>query len=79
MGLDLNEESMKANGVNDQPTPIKLPQALGHAQLLSNFGVEHPSDFSIFRTDEKCNLMNELTKISISNISKEFLKQILFS
>ena len=36
LGLDLNEEPMKGNDVDDQPTPIvKLPQAHEYAQLLS--------------------------------------------
>ena len=34
--------------MDDRPTPIgKLPQAREYAQLLSNFAVEHPLEFSI--------------------------------
>ena len=47
-GLDLNEEPMEGNDVNDQPTPIiKLYQAREYAQLLSNFAMEHPLEFSV--------------------------------
>jgi hypothetical protein len=46
LGLDLNEEPMKVNGVDDQPTPIvKLPQACEYAQLLSKFAMKHPLKF----------------------------------
>ena len=48
LGLDLNEEPMEWDDVDDCPTPIiKLSQAHEYAQLLSNFAVEHPSEFSI--------------------------------
>ena len=47
-GLDLNEELMEGNDMDDQPTPIgKLPQACEYAQLLSNFAMEHPLEFSV--------------------------------
>ena len=39
---------MDVNDVDDQPTPIvKLPQAYEYAQLLPNFAMEHPLQFSI--------------------------------
>ena len=35
LGIDFNEEPMKGNAMDDQPTPIiKLPQAHEYAQLL---------------------------------------------
>ena len=48
LSLDLNEEPIKGNDVDDQPTLIvKLPQACENVQLLSKFGLEHPSKFSV--------------------------------
>ena len=52
-GLDLNEKPMEGNDVDDCPTPIiKLPQAHEYAQLLSNFAMEHPSEFSIIDVEK---------------------------
>ena len=40
LGIDFNEEPMKGNDMDDQPTPIvKLPQAHEYAQLLSNLSI----------------------------------------
>jgi hypothetical protein len=53
LGLDLNEEPMKGNDVDDRPTLIvKLPQDHEYAQLLSNFTMEHPSEFFSYECDE---------------------------
>ena len=66
LGLDLNEEL-----VDDQPTPmVKLPQACEYAQLLSNFVVEHPSEFSVIDVMNMQSFMNELSKMFISHINK---------
>jgi hypothetical protein len=58
LGLDLNDKVMEGNDVDDQPTPtIKLPQTLEYAQSLSNFGVEHPLEFSIVHVTTCGNLL----------------------
>ena len=39
---------MEGNNVDDQPTPIvNLPQAHKYVQILSNFVVEHLSEFQL--------------------------------
>ena len=66
MGLDLNEEPMEVNGVDDQPTPIvKLPQACEYAQLLSNFAMEHPSEFSVVNVTNIQSFMDTQRKCHI--------------
>ena len=48
LGLDLNEEPMEVNDVDDQPTYIvKLSQACKYAQLLSNYVMQHPTEFLV--------------------------------
>ena len=48
LDLDLYEEPMEENDMDDSPTLIdKLPEAREHAQLLSNFVVEHFLEFSV--------------------------------
>ena len=77
LGLDLNEEPMEGNDVDDQPTPIvKLPQAREYAQLLSNFAMEHPSEFSVVDVMNMQSFMDKLNKMSISNINKHHQKTI---
>ena len=69
--VDLNEEPIKLNDVDDQPTPIvKLPQACKYVQLLSNFVMEHPVEFSIGNVMNMPLFMDILNKMSISNINK---------
>ena len=77
LGLDLNEEPMKGNDVDDQPTPlVKLPQAHEYAKLLSIFPLEHPLEFLIIGVMTMQSFMNKLNKTSISNISKHHQKTI---
>jgi hypothetical protein len=73
MGVaNLNEDAMDGNDVDDQQTPIiKLPQACEHiTRLLSNFAVEHPSEFSVTEAMNMQSLMDKLSKMSISNTNK---------
>ena len=71
LGLDLNEEPVKGNELNDQPSPmVKLPQAYEYAQLLSNFAVEHPLEFSVTDVMNMQSFMKELNKAQISHINK---------
>ena len=70
LGLDLNEEPMEENDVDDQPTPmVKLPQACEYAQLLTNFVVQHPSEFSVINVMNMQSFMNGLSKMFISHIN----------
>ena len=53
LGLNLNEEPMKGNDVDDQPTPIiELPQAHVMKGALSSFTVEHPLEYFSCRCDK---------------------------
>ena len=64
---------MKRNDADDQPTPIvKLPQAHKYAQLLSDYVVEHSSQYSTVIVMNLQSFMNLLNKMSISNISKHY-------
>ena len=75
LDLDLNGEPVEGNDVNDQPKPIvKFPQACEYAHLLSNFVVEHPSEFSIIDLMNKKPFMGKLSKMSISSINKHHQK-----
>ena len=68
LGLDLNEEPMKGNGVDDRPTSIiKLSQAREYVQLLSSFAMDHSSEFIVAHV---INIMDKLNKMSISNTNK---------
>ena len=63
--------------MDNQPTPtVKIPQAREYAQLLSNFEVEQPSEFSIIDVTNMQSFMDKLNKMSISNINKHYQKAI---
>ena len=54
-----------------QPTTlVKLPPTREYAQLLSNFTIEHSSDFSNIDVMNMQSFINELNKMLISNINK---------
>ena len=55
---------------------MKLPQAREYAHLLSNFAVEHPLKLSVIDVMSIQSLMNELNKMSISNINKHHQKTL---
>ena len=75
--LGLKEEPTEKNDVDDHPTPIgMLPQAREYAQLLSNFAMEHPLEFSILDVTNMQSFMDKLNKMSISNINKHHQKTI---
>ena len=81
LGLNLNQEPMKENNVEDQPTLIiKLPQAREYAQSLSNFVVEHSLEFSITSVTT-CNLLwiDNLNKMLIANIDKHHHIKTIYS
>jgi hypothetical protein len=79
LGSDLIEEPMQGNDVDAQLTSIiKLPQAYEYVQLLSNFIMEHPSEFSIVDLMNMDSFMDKLNKMSISNINKHHQKTIDF-
>ena len=73
LGLDLSGEPMEGNDVDDRPTPIvKLPRAREYAQILSNFVVEHLSEFLVIDVMNMQSFMDNLSKMSISNINKHY-------
>ena len=75
--VDLNEEWTEPIDVDDWPTPIvKLPQACKYVQLLSNFVMEHPAEFSVGVVMNMRSFMNILNEMSISNINKHHWKTI---
>ena len=68
--LHLNEEPMEGYDVDDQKTPIvKFPQPCEYAQLLSNFVVEHSLEISIVNVMNMQFILDNLNKMSISNIN----------
>ena len=77
LGLDLNEEPMEGHDVDNHPTPIGgRPQVCEYAQLLSNFAMEHPLEFSFLDVTNMQSFMNTLSKMSISNINECHQKTI---
>jgi hypothetical protein len=55
--------------VDDQHiSMVRPPQDREYAQLLSNFGVEHPSENLVVGVMNMQSLINKLNKMSISNI-----------
>ena len=71
LGSYLTEESLQGNDVDDQPTQIiKLPQACGYGQLLSNFAMEHLLKFLVVNVMNMQSFMDKLNKMPSSNINK---------
>ena len=70
---------MVGSCVDDRLTPIvKLPQAHKYAQLLWNFAVEHPLEFSVIDVMNMQSSTGKLSKMSIFNINKHHQKTIDF-
>ena len=66
--------------MDDQSTPeVKLPQAHEYAQLLSNFEVEYPLEFSIIDVMNMQSFINKLNKVSIPNINQHHQKTIILT
>ena len=64
--------------MDDQPTPmVKLTQACKYAQLLSNYVVEHPSEFSVVDVMNMQSFMKEMNKMLISHINKHHKETIV--
>jgi hypothetical protein len=77
LGLVWIKRPIGRNDGDDLPTPIvKFPQPRGYAQLLSNFAVEHPLEFSLVDVMNMRSFIPKLNKLLISNINKHHQKTI---